>query len=106
MSTNVRGISMILSPAKTLDLTPISERAFADSDLNADVIEKLSNEYALPLCDEAKTVCVVGAMKKKSEAELKALLKLSPALARSSHEVSILRDSALFTRQNHTTYVG
>ena len=95
MSSNVRGIAMILSPAKTLDLTPISEREFAYSDVNVDIIEKLSNEYALPLCDDVKTTCVVSAMKNKSEAELKALLKLSPAFARSSREVSILRELML-----------
>ena len=83
-----RGIAMILSPAKTLDLTPPSERTFAHSDVDMDAIEKLSNQYALPLCDGDKTNMVVEAMKKRSESELKTLLKLSPALAKSSYEVS------------------
>ena len=79
---------MILSPAKTLDLTPLSERIFAHSDVDENAIETLSKEYALSLCDEDKTDCVVEAMKKRSESELKTLLKLSPALAKSSYEVS------------------
>lgn len=86
------GIAMILSPAKTLDLTPLSDREFAVDGVNADVIEKLSNKYASPLCDGNKTDVVVNAMKEKSESELKSLLKLSPALAKSSHEV---RDTSL-----------
>jgi hypothetical protein len=83
------GILMILSPAKTLDLSPLSERLLVSSDVNADAIEKMSCEYSLPLCDESKTRMIVQAMKNKSEAELKSLLKLSPTLAKSSHEVSM-----------------
>jgi hypothetical protein len=84
---NDAGIAMILSPAKTLDLTPLSDRKFAADGVNADVIEKLSDEYTLSLCDASKTDAVGAAMKEKSESELKSLLKLSPALAKSSHEV-------------------
>ena len=99
MSTtaNSNGIAMILSPAKTLDLTPLTERSFTDPAVNADEIDELSTEYALQLCDGSKTDCVVKTMKKKSESDLKSLLKLSPALAKSSHEVS----SKIFILYDH-----
>jgi hypothetical protein len=82
------GISMILSPAKTLDLTPLSDRKFDYQDVNADVIGKLSDVHSLSACDKTKTDMIVNVMKKKNEGELKSLLKLSPALANASHEVS------------------
>ena len=90
MSTvkDVHGVSIILSPAKTLDLTPLSDRSYVHTEVNADVIEKLSNDYALNLCDKSKTNNIIKIMKDKSEGELKSLLKLSPALAKSSHDVS------------------
>ena len=88
MSLPSNDIAMILSPAKTLDLTPLSERSFADVTVTPDVIEKLSRDHALSLCDATKTDVIVKTMKEKSEGELKSLLKLSPALAKTSHEVS------------------
>ncbi len=82
-------VLMVLSPAKTLDLTPLSDREFSDEDVNADAIIEITNEYSNPLCDKAKTMLVCDAMKAKSEGELKTLLKLSASLAKTSHEVSI-----------------
>lgn len=88
LSGTSNGIAMILSPAKTLDLTPLSERSFADSTVKVDDIKKLSREHALTLCDASKTDVIVKTMKGKSESELTSLLQLSPTLAKSSHEVS------------------
>ena len=83
------GITIILSPAKTLDLTLLCDRVFAHQEINAHVVEKLSNEHCnSEACDKTKMEMIVKAMKKRSEAELKSFLKLSPGLAKASHEVS------------------
>lgn len=83
------GITIILSPAKTLDLTLLCDREFAHEEVNADVVEKLSNEHChSESCDKTKTEMIVKAMKGRSETELKSFLKLSPDLAKASHEVS------------------
>jgi cytoplasmic iron level regulating protein YaaA (DUF328/UPF0246 family) len=62
-SRSVRGISMILSPAKTLDLTPLS--------INLEV------GTSQPDCDEFKTKQLVEIIKSKSKKQLKDLLKVS-----------------------------
>lgn len=69
------GILMILSPAKTLDLSPL---------------EPSSNnlEWAFPSCDDAKTMKVASALRGKGESGLSKILGISSKLAKTAHEVS------------------
>ena len=69
------GVMMILSPAKTLDLSPFE----APSD---DAFPALST----PDCDTAKTKVVAEAMKARSKKELEKLLGISANLAEKSHQ--------------------
>ncbi len=89
MTTINRGITMVISPAKTLDLKKISERR-DEMELDYDTIASLSAAASAHaksiLCDQGKTRAIVNIMKKKSEAELKTLLSLSPSLAKTAHE--------------------
>ena len=75
---------MVISPAKTLDLSPLSERELEMVD--HETITAISSAKDTSLCDRDKTNEIVNIMKKKSEAELKSLLSLSPALAKVSHQ--------------------
>ena len=78
---------MVISPAKTLDLKRLSERE--EMELDHDTIASISSVAAsahTSLCDEDKTRTIVNIMKKKSEAELKTLLSLSPSLAKTAHQ--------------------
>lgn len=89
MATINRGISMVISPAKTLDLKKLSERR-DEMELDYDTIVTMSAAASAHtkslLCDQDKTRAIVNIMKKKSEAELKTLLSLSPSLAKTAHE--------------------
>jgi len=78
----VVGIMMILSPAKTLDVTPL-----AVDDKNDDYIPN-SSLWTVPSCNMDKTRQVVQAMKKRSQSELAKLLSISSNLASKSHEVT------------------
>jgi len=64
---------MILSPAKTLDLSPCDFEATTTT---------------CPDCDVAKTKQVIEAMKKRKEVELGKLLGVSANLAKTAHGVS------------------
>lgn len=76
---------MVISPAKTLDLKNLKERD--EMEVDYDTIATLSAEAsAHTLCDQDKTRTIVNIMKKKSEAELKTLLSISPSLAKTAHE--------------------
>ena len=69
------GVMMILSPAKTLDLSPFeppSDGAFP--------------ALSTPDCDTAKTKVVAEAMKARSKKELEKLLGISANLAEKSHQ--------------------
>jgi uncharacterized protein len=73
VSQGVRGIMMIMSPAKTLDFRPIDP----------------SRSAALPICtwpdcNPHQTAEIASAMKQKSESQLAKLLSISPALALST----------------------
>ena len=75
---------MVISPAKTLDLSPLSERELEMVD--HETIAAISSAKHTSLCNYDKTNEIVDIMKKKSEAELKSLLSLSPALAKVSYQ--------------------
>lgn len=70
-----KGIMMILSPAKTLDLTPLNDDATAET-------------TTIPDCDVEKTKEIIQAMKKRTQGELGKLLGLSSNLTKTAHEVS------------------
>lgn len=72
-----KGIMMILSPAKTLDLNPLPD----ESDLIPD-----SSAFTIPSCDPDRTKKVAQAMKKRSQSELGKLLSISANLAKASHQ--------------------
>jgi cytoplasmic iron level regulating protein YaaA (DUF328/UPF0246 family) len=80
-----RGIAMVISPAKTLDLQPLHEREFMDDGVDHETIAAISSAKRTSLCDQDKTHTIVNIMKKKSETELKSLLSLSPPLAKTAH---------------------
>jgi cytoplasmic iron level regulating protein YaaA (DUF328/UPF0246 family) len=65
------GIMMILSPAKTLDLSPF--------------LRSPTLPTTLPECNVAKTLEVVRALKSRRESELAKLLKLSPNLGKTAY---------------------
>ncbi|GKY96819.1 hypothetical protein MPSEU_000641100 [Mayamaea pseudoterrestris] len=67
-----RGIMMILSPAKTLDLSPLTRPSLPPT--------------TLPDCNPKQTAQVAQAMKERTESELKSLLGISAALAKTSRE--------------------
>ena len=79
---SVVGIMMILSPAKTLDLTPLA------ADIKNDDHIPDSSLWTVPGCNMDKTRQVVQAMKKRSQSELAKLLSISSNLASKSHEVT------------------
>lgn len=68
------GILMILSPAKTLDLSPC---------------DRLSGDWTTPECDEAKTKKIASIVKKQKAKELEKLLGISANLAKTAHEVGV-----------------
>merc|ERR1719356_783190 len=68
------GVMMILSPAKTLDLTPFVAPS-------SDAFPQLST----PDCDVAKSNMVASEMKKQSKKDLEKLLSISSNLATMSH---------------------
>ena len=70
-SSNKNAIVMVLSPAKTMDLRPLSERDFDHDDVTADTIFQINAECDKGKCDATKTAVVCDAMKKKKKAELK-----------------------------------
>jgi hypothetical protein len=41
------GILIILSPTKTLDLTLLSDQVFTHQEINAEAVEKLSDEHGM-----------------------------------------------------------
>lgn len=69
--TNKNGILMIVSPAKTLDLSPYDASVSTTS----------------PDCDVNKTQQVMKVMKKRKEGELAKLLGVSANLAKTAHQV-------------------
>jgi len=73
--TCVGGVMMILSPAKTLDLSPFEPPP-------SDTFPALST----PDCDAAKTKVVAEAMKARGKKELEKLLGISANLAEKSHQ--------------------
>ena len=75
---------MVISPAKTLDLQPLSERD--ELEVDHETIATISSEKHTCLCDVDKTNTIVNIMKNKSAAELKSLLSLSPSLTKTTHE--------------------
>lgn len=70
------GVMMILSPAKTLDLTPFSSPVGSES----------FPRSSTPSCDAEKTRVVASAMKARSRTELEKLLAISANLATKSKE--------------------
>jgi hypothetical protein len=66
-----KGILMILSPAKTLDLSPYAAASPCTS----------------PDCDAKMTAELIHAMKKRKESELAKLLGISANLAKTAHQV-------------------
>jgi len=72
------GIMMILSPAKTLDLTPFVEPSSDSSDSTFPPL-------TTPQCDTSKTKAVSTAMKHRSKKDLEKLLGISSNLAATSH---------------------
>jgi hypothetical protein len=67
------GIMSILSPAKTLDLSPTDGR--------------LSHQWTVPDCNSDKTRQIAELMKSRSQGELKTLLGISANLAKTANEV-------------------
>eukprot|EP00984_Skeletonema_dohrnii_P035308 scaffold34930_cov133-Skeletonema_dohrnii-CCMP3373.AAC.1 len=85
MTTTVdRGIAMVISPAKTLDLQPLHERELEMVD--HETIAAISSAKHTSRCDQDKTNEIVNIMKMKSEAELKSLLSLSPSLSSKTYQ--------------------
>ena len=85
------GILMIISPAKTFDLTPIN-----------DIIEPSDYLiYTQPDCCIEQTIAISRSMKRMSKTELAKVLKLSPALANvtkeywSDFEIEVMNDLSL-----------
>lgn len=68
-----KGILMILSPAKTLNLLPT---------------DKLQEYWTWPDCDLEKTKEVIKVMKQRKKEDLATVLSLSTALSHTAHEVS------------------
>lgn len=66
-----RGIFMILSPAKTLDLSP----------LKSDVLSHIEEDLSEPSCDPKKTRTLVDILQLKSQNELKKLLNVSDKIS-------------------------
>ena len=83
--TTKKGIIMVLSPAKTLNLTPLSGRDFLHH-LNEETISQIGDRYDSEKCDAGKTTWVSNVMKSKSEAELRSLLGLSASLSKVAHK--------------------
>lgn len=88
---------MVLSPAKTMNLRPLSERQFTHDDMNATSISQINKKYdcttstsssggSIMLCDFHKTAKVCNEMKSKSEGQLKDLLGLSVNLSKVAHK--------------------
>ena len=77
----IEGIMMILSPAKTLDLSP-----FALGNYHPELGDKSDNLLTNPCCDAKKTSHLATVMKKQSPTQLMKLLKISSKLANVSHE--------------------
>ncbi|KAL7527082.1 hypothetical protein ACHAWF_002031, partial [Thalassiosira exigua] len=84
-----RGIVMVLSPAKTLDLRPLESRDYMHHDPLAAaakirVLNASSNDGSSGsgCCDWNRTKVVATEMKSKSESELKKLLGLSASLGK------------------------
>lgn len=73
--TTEAGILMILSPAKTLDLSPT---------------DRLSADWTSPDCNVNKTKTVAAALKKRKTKELEKLLGISANLAKTAHEVRLI----------------
>jgi uncharacterized protein len=69
------GLLMIISPAKTFNLSPV-DRAFESDYL----------VYTQPDCCIVKTIAIARSMKRMSKAELSKVLKLSPSLTATTKE--------------------
>ena len=76
MGDGNKGIMMILSPAKTLDLEPYDKDAYGS-------FPSPTN----PCCDLEKTKEVTHAMKKRDKESLQKLLGISAKLADTAHQV-------------------
>lgn len=74
MKYDVGGIMMILSPAKTLDLSPCSNR--------------LATMWTEPECDVSKTNEIASEMKHRKQKDLQKLLGISANLAETAYGVS------------------
>ena len=75
-------VRIVLSPAKTVDLTPLPERDLSvDSESVRRLASSLCGVGSRPPCDAGRTSSIVREMKGKSQEQLKSLLKLSPKLA-------------------------
>jgi len=79
----VAGVMMILSPAKTLDLAHLD-----DANKPNNIPE--SSLWTAPDCNLEQSRRLARAMKKRSQADLEKLLKLSANLAKTSHQVCII----------------
>jgi cytoplasmic iron level regulating protein YaaA (DUF328/UPF0246 family) len=66
---------MILSPAKTLDLSPT---------------DRLASRWTNPSCDADKTQQVASALRHRKPKDLEKLLGISASLAKTAQEVSYL----------------
>ena len=82
------GLLMILSPAKTLDLSPI---------------DSLSLELTTPDCDSDKTKQVAGIIKKKKKIQLPKVLGISPKLAETAFEV---RRLSMYGEENSQAHLS
>lgn len=78
---HIEGIMMILSPAKTLDLSP-----FVLSNYYPKLGDKSDTFLTNPCCDPKKTSHLANVMKKQTPTQLMKLLKISSKLANVSHE--------------------
>lgn len=74
----------MLSPAKTMDLRPLSNREFThDDNVNEATLSQISSECEAPgQCDAHITLLICQKMKSKSEGQLKDLLSLSDNLSK------------------------
>lgn len=87
-SKSKRGIIMVLSPAKTLDLSPLSERKLSVDPISVSYgISQSKNDGTYKpgeLCNEERTKSICKVMKKKTGSQLKSLLGLSDALSKTA----------------------
>ena len=85
-SKHKNGVIMVLSPAKTMDLRPLDQRAsdYTQDDVDESTITNISKQYVDTCCDMNKTKSISKEMKKKSGSQLKTLLGISDSLSKVS----------------------